>query len=180
MLALNAKPSTAQTRGERHAAADGTARAARPTAPHAAQPSICCGVQIPWPRKRFETKAASAPVATPARRPSDAPATTAITVTGCTPGIAAKSTRPAAAAAPSVATTASSRVESAPDSNHATPAATSAGRAEQRRERAVVDERAPPTSSADGDDEQATHGRPPAAAARPRGRPRRRPTAGRA
>src|SRR5690348_2756575 len=81
---------------------------------------------MPWPRKRFDTNAASAPVATPARSPSAAPATTAITVTGCTPGIAANSTRPAAAAAPSVATTASSRVESAPDSNHAIPAATSA------------------------------------------------------
>ena len=53
-----------------------------PAAPHAPQPSICCGVQIPCPRKRFDTNAASAPVATPARIPSAEPATIAITVTG--------------------------------------------------------------------------------------------------
>ena len=33
---------------------------------------------MPWPRNRFETNAAIAPVATPARRPSATPATTAI------------------------------------------------------------------------------------------------------
>src|SRR5207249_1539780 len=121
MLALKSRPSTAQTAAnvqrERRAGASSA-----PTAPHAAQPSICCGVQIPSPRNRFDTNAAIAPVATPARSPSEAPATTATTVTGCTPGTAAKSTRPAAAAAPSVATTASSRVESGPDSNQAIPA----------------------------------------------------------
>src|SRR6476469_3109136 len=125
MLALKSNPSTAQS------AASGirpriAGASSAPAAPHAAQPSICCGVQIPWPRNRFETKAASAPVATPARRPRDAPATIATTVTGCTPGTAANSTRPAAAPAASVATTASSRVESVPDSNQATPATTSA------------------------------------------------------
>src|SRR4051794_9790455 len=123
MLRLNSSPSTPQTAasGIRPRIA-GASNA--PTAPQAAQPSICCGVQIPWPRKKFETNAATAPVATPARNPREAPATTAITVTGCTPGTAAKSTRPAAAAAPSVATIASSRVESTPDSNQATPAVT--------------------------------------------------------
>src|SRR3954469_2161690 len=125
MLTLNANPRTAATAASaQRLRSIGASNA--PAAPQAPQPSICCGVQIPWPRKRFETNAASAPVATPARRPSDAPATIAITVTGCTPGTAANSTRPAAAAAASVATTASSRVESAPDSNHATPATTSA------------------------------------------------------
>ena len=139
MLRLNAKPSTAQS------AASGTRpRIAgannAPAAPQAAQPSICCGVQIPCPRNRFETKAATAPVATPARRPSDAPATTAITVTGCTPGIAAKSTRPAAAAAPIVATTASSRVESTPALEPSDAGDDEPGCTEQRRECAVVDD----------------------------------------
>src|SRR5581483_2221405 len=125
MLALNAKPSTAATAAStQRFRRNGASNA--PAAPHAPQPSICCGVQIPWPRKKFETNAARAPVATPARSPSAAPATIAITVTGCTPGIAANSTRPAAAAAASVAMTASSRVESVPASNHDTPAATSA------------------------------------------------------
>src|SRR4051812_13506336 len=125
MLMLNAKPSTAATPASTQRLRR-TGASSAPAAPQAPQPSICCGVQIPWPRKRFETNAASAPVATPARSPSAAPATIAITVTGCTPGTAAKRTRPAAAAAASVAITASSRVESGPDSNHATPPTTSA------------------------------------------------------
>src|SRR5262245_14804249 len=121
MSALKPKPSAPQTTasgilwrrsGERPA----------PAAPHAAQPSICHGVQRPCPRKRFETNAARPPTATPARRPSAAPATTQITVTGWTPGIGAKRTRPAAAAPASVATTATSRAESGPDSNQAAPA----------------------------------------------------------
>ncbi len=125
MIALKSSPST------KHTTASGTRRrsagASRaPTAPHAAQPSICCGVQTPWPRNRLETNAAIAPVATPARRPSATPATTATTVTGWIPGSAENRTRPAAAAEPSVATTASSRVESGPDSNQAMPAVTSA------------------------------------------------------
>src|SRR3954470_15702651 len=123
IIALKAKPSAAATAASDHRLRI-TGASSAPTAPHAPQPSICCGVQIPWPRKRFDTNAASAPVATPARMPSEAPATIAITVTGCTPGTAAKRTRPAAAAAPTVATTASSLVESTPDSNQATPAAT--------------------------------------------------------
>src|SRR4029079_9452660 len=63
--------------------------ASAPATPHAPQASICQGVQTPWPRKTFETKAAIAPTANPLRAPRAAPATTVITVTGCTPGIAA-------------------------------------------------------------------------------------------
>src|SRR5215210_519550 len=58
----------------------------------------------------------------PARGPSATPATTAITVTGCTFGTAAKSTRPAAAAAASVAIRTSSLLEPGPVSSHAAPA----------------------------------------------------------
>ena len=57
---------------------------------------------------------------------SDAAPDSNITVTGCTPGTAAKRTRPAAAAAPSVAINASSLAESGPRSRQATPAASNA------------------------------------------------------
>src|SRR4051794_4431005 len=121
MSALKAKPRAPQT------SASGilwrrSGASPAPAAPHPAQPSICHGVHSPWPRKRLETNAASAPTAMPARRPSAAPATTQITVTGWTPGTGAKRTRPAAAAPASVATTATSRAESGPDSNQAAPA----------------------------------------------------------
>src|SRR6266508_1711665 len=106
-----------------------TGPSSAPIAPQPAQPSICHGVQSPWPRKKFDTKAATAPTAIPARAPRPAPAATQITVTGWTPGMAAKSTRPAAATPPSVATTATSRAESGPDSSQAIPAATRAAAA---------------------------------------------------
>src|SRR4051812_36615250 len=123
--ALNASPRAPQK------SANGTRRrinlaAPAPAAPHAPQASICHGVQSPWPRNRFEVNAASIPTAIPARAPSAAPAATAITVTGCTPGTAAKRTRPAAAAPASVAITASSRAESGPASSQAAPATTKA------------------------------------------------------
>src|SRR5205085_1773557 len=105
-------------RNTRRRAGDASAAPAAPQAPHA---SICHGVQTPWPRKKLETSAATPPTAIPARIPSAAPAHTAITVTGWTPGIAAKSTRPAAATPPRVAMSASSFAESGPDSSHATP-----------------------------------------------------------
>src|SRR5436190_10726358 len=66
--------------------------------------------------------AASAPTHAPARGPSATPATTAIVVTGCTFGIAANRILPAAAAAASVPTSASSLLEPGPDSSQATPA----------------------------------------------------------
>src|SRR5438034_3014770 len=44
-----------------------------------------------------------------------------MTETGCTPGMAANSTRPAAATPPSVATSTISFAESGPDSSHAAP-----------------------------------------------------------
>src|SRR4051794_20140257 len=123
--ALNAKPSAQQRTAKATRPRISGANSA-PAAPHAPQPSICHGVQIPWPRKMFDTNAAVPPTATPARRPSPAPAATQITVTGWTPGTAAKRTRPAAAAAPSVATSAISRADDGPVSIHATTATTSA------------------------------------------------------
>src|SRR5256714_1032154 len=66
--------------------------------------------------------AASAPTHAPARGPSATPATTVIVVTGCTLGIAANRILPAAAAAASVPTRASSLLEPGPDSSQATPA----------------------------------------------------------
>ena len=74
--------------------------AAPPVAPTRPQASICHGVQGPCPRKPFESSAASPPTAAPARGPSATPAQAVIVVTGWTFGIAANSTRPAAAAAP--------------------------------------------------------------------------------
>src|SRR5207244_346146 len=62
----------------------------------------------------------------PARGPSATPATTVIVVTGCTFGIAAKRILPAAAAAASVPTSASSLLEPGPDSSQAAPATISA------------------------------------------------------
>src|SRR5262245_5620748 len=62
----------------------------------------------------------------PARSPRAAPATIVTTVTGWTPGIAAKRTRPAAAAPASVATRATSFAESGPLSSRTTTAASSA------------------------------------------------------
>src|SRR5215475_13216614 len=58
----------------------------------------------------------------PARGPSATPDTTAITVTGCTLGMAANSTRPAAAAAARVAISTSSLLEPGPLSSQAAPA----------------------------------------------------------
>src|SRR5215204_1920756 len=57
-----------------------------------------------------------------------------MTVTGCTPGTAAKSTRPAAAPPPSTATSAISFAEPVPDSSQAKPATTNAS-ATSRRDR---------------------------------------------
>src|SRR5262245_43283552 len=124
MSALNAKPRTKQT------AANGTrprmaGASSAPATPHAPQASICHGVHGPWPRKKFEASAATAPVAKPARAPSAAPAATVITVTGCTPGTATKSTRPAAATAASVATSAISFDALGPVSSQAAPATSS-------------------------------------------------------
>src|SRR5919108_6559717 len=123
--ALKPKPRTKQ------ASANGTrlrssGAASAPATPQAPQPSICHGVHGPWPSRKFEANAASAPVANPARAPSATPAATTITVTGCTPGTAAKSTRPAAATAARVATRVISRAASGPDSSQAAPAAKSA------------------------------------------------------
>src|SRR6185295_13221678 len=125
MKALKPMPRTKQK------SASGTRRliipaASAPATPHAPQASICQGVQTPWPRKKFETKAAIAPTANPLRAPRAAPATTVITVTGCTPGIAANSTRPAAAAAASVAISATSFAESGLRSSHEAPTASNA------------------------------------------------------
>ena len=67
-----------------------------PTSPHA---YICQGVHDPCPKKKFDTRAATAPTTNPERRPRAAPATMAMALTGLTSGIGAKSTRPAAAVA---------------------------------------------------------------------------------
>src|SRR6478736_5130218 len=73
--------------------------------------------------------AASAPTAKPRRGPSATPAAATITVTGCTPGIGANNTRPAAAIPPSVATRVRSRAVPPPCSSQAKPPATSANAA---------------------------------------------------
>src|SRR5919199_4060218 len=124
MKPLKAKPRTKQR------SANGIRRrtsgaASAPATPQPPQASICQGVQGPWPRKKLETSAASAPTPKPARAPSAAPAATATTVTGCTPGIAAKRTRPAAAAAARVATSASVLLVPRPGSSQAAPAISS-------------------------------------------------------
>ena len=91
--------------------------ASRPAiAPHRPHVSICHGVHGPWPRKALETRAAMAPTAAPARGPSATPVTIVMAVTGCAEGIATNSTRPAAAAAASVATSAISREPAPPRS----------------------------------------------------------------
>src|SRR5919198_6194899 len=116
----SAKPRTKQT------SANGSRRrrngaASAPTAPQPPHASICHGVQGPWPRTKFEASAAIPPTATPARSPSATPAATVITVTGWTPGTAAKRMRPAAAAPASVATSATSFAEPGPDSSQSAP-----------------------------------------------------------
>src|SRR6478672_4626915 len=73
--------------------------------------------------------AASAPTAKPRRGPSATPAAATITVTGCTPGMGANNTRPAAAMPPSVATRVRSRAVPPPCSSQANPPATSANAA---------------------------------------------------
>src|SRR5512141_1431271 len=125
MNALNATPRTKQNTA-RASLRRSSGAASAPATPHAPQPSICHGVHDPCPRKKFETNAATTPTAKPLRAPSAIPATTAITVTGCTPGMAAKRTRPAAAAAPRVAISTSSLDESGPRPSQAIPAASSA------------------------------------------------------
>ena len=81
MNVLNAKPSTnATTASATRLRSSGASSA--PIAPQAPQASIWYGVHGPCARKKFETNAASIPTATPARRPSAAPATIGITVTG--------------------------------------------------------------------------------------------------
>src|SRR6187551_2983414 len=120
IIALNAKPSTKQT-AAKETRPRSTGASAAPASPQAPQPSICQGVHGPWPRKKFDASAASAPVAKPALAPSAAPAATAITVTGCTPGTAANSTRPAAATAARVATSTISFEASEPVSSQAAP-----------------------------------------------------------
>src|SRR5207342_161558 len=92
-----------------------------PTRPH---PSICHGVQGPWPRNALDASAAAAPVASPARGPRVIPVTATIIVTGWTFGIAANTTRPAAAAAARAATRASSRLRLGPVSIAAMTSAT--------------------------------------------------------
>src|SRR5436190_4250698 len=133
MNALKRKPSA------QHASAKGTRRrrtgaAKAPNAPHAPHASICHGGHGPCPRKRLDTTAAVAPTAIPARRPRATPAATVITVTGCTPGMAANSTRPAAAAPASAAMRASSFADPGPSSSQDAPLTMSAI-ATRRRDR---------------------------------------------
>src|SRR5712691_1534590 len=125
MNALNASPRTKQKTARANLLRSSGAASA-PATPHAPHASICHGVHEPWPRKKLETNAATAPTAKPLRAPRAIPATTVITVTGCTPGMAANNTRPAAAAAASVAISTSSLDESGPRSSQAMPAASSA------------------------------------------------------
>src|SRR5512146_2839344 len=122
MNALNPSP-RAKQKAARASLPRKSGAASAPATPQAPHASICQGVHEPWPRKKFETNAATAPTAKPLRAPRATPATTVITVTGCTPGIAANRTRPAAAAAPRVAIRTSSLDESAPWSNQAMPPA---------------------------------------------------------
>src|SRR4051794_32586374 len=93
-----------------------------PTTPQNPQASICQGVQTPWPRKKFDARAASAPTAKPRRGPSTVPATMAMTVTGWTPGTGAKRTRAAAATPATVPIKVRSFADSVPLSSHAVPA----------------------------------------------------------
>src|SRR5207302_785564 len=111
----------------------GRLRRAGPSAaavtPTSAQPAICQGVHGPWPRNAFEASAAAAPVARPARAPRLIPVTATIIVTGWTLGIAAKSTRPPAAAAARAAISASSRLRLGPVSIATSPSGIAASRA---------------------------------------------------
>src|SRR5437870_6303213 len=70
-----------------------------------------------------------APTANPRRGPSATPVAATMTVTGCTSGTGAKSTRPAAASPPKVATSVRSRAEVVPASSQANPPASSASAA---------------------------------------------------
>src|SRR6476646_8611121 len=94
-------------RAKRFRSTLGIQPAITPTRPHA---SICHGVHGPWPRNMFEASAAPAPVARPALGPRLMPAIATSIVTGWTFGIAANTSRPAAAAAARAATSASSRL----------------------------------------------------------------------
>src|SRR5436190_5544848 len=139
MKALNAKPRTKPAAASAMRLLSADARRA-PAAPHAPHASIWYGVHGPCTSRKLETNAASIPTPTPARSPSAAPATIAVIVTGWTPGTAAKRTRPAAAAPPSVATSAISFAESGPPSSQTTAAASSDAATSQidRRESPVA------------------------------------------
>src|SRR5688572_28301624 len=101
-------------------------RRSPPRRPQPPQASICHGVCGPWPRKKFDASAARAPTAKPRRGPNATPEAATSTVTGWTPGIGAKRTRPAAASPPRVATSVRSRAEIVPPSSQANPAARTA------------------------------------------------------
>ncbi len=77
-----------------------------PIMPHA---YICQGVQGPWPRKKFDTIAATAPTMKPDSAPNTMPAIMIINEVGCTLGKPAKGTRPTAAIAASMASNTTSR-----------------------------------------------------------------------
>ena len=123
----------------------------------------------------------------PARAPSATPAAITITVTGCTPGTAAKRTRPAAATPPSVPMIAISFAELGPVSSQAAPPTTTRGGREQEREPRVArlergQDRGDERRGRGSEDHEPRQGRPPGPArrrARPRGRRPRRRTRGR-
>ena len=74
--------------------------------PHAA---ICQGVYGPWPSRMFEASIPSAPTMKPGSGPSAYPTTRVIAVIGLTSGRATNASRPSAATAARVPTTATIR-----------------------------------------------------------------------
>ena len=80
-----------------------------PATPHPPQAAISQGVHGPWPKKKFEASAATAPTANPGPAPSAKPEMIAMSVRGLTLGSAPKATRPSAPSAASVATRATIR-----------------------------------------------------------------------
>src|SRR5919197_3572691 len=112
----------------------------RPTSPHA---PICHGVHGPWPKTRFEASAAIAPTAKPGAPPSAKPLSRTMSVVGLTLGSGAKATRPSAASAASVATSASTFDDGCARSYQAKPAARAIART-AKAPSCHVTERSPP------------------------------------
>src|SRR3954453_7515736 len=130
MIAPKANPATPHaiaigTRPSRRPVDLANSAPATPTSPHA---TICHGVHGPWPKKRFDDSAATAPTTNPGAPPSTYPAISTMSVVGLTFGSGANAIRPSAASAASVATSASTRLDGCVRSYHAKPATSVAQR----------------------------------------------------